>query len=118
MENGLTKIIDIDNAEHYNWGDNCDGWHLLKNDKLSIIQERMPSKTLETLHLHNKSQQFFFIVKGIATFEIENTIYEIREKQGIHVSPQLKHRIINNTSEDLHFIVISEPKSHGDRINV
>ena len=33
MENGLTKIIDIDNAEHYNWGDNCDGWHLLKNDK-------------------------------------------------------------------------------------
>lgn len=23
-------------AEHYIWGDNCDGWHLVKNQDLSV----------------------------------------------------------------------------------
>jgi len=27
-------------AEHYIWGDQCDGWHLVKNNDLSIIHER------------------------------------------------------------------------------
>jgi len=39
------KIKNTNNAEHYLWGDNCDGWHLLKTDSLSIIQENMPPDT-------------------------------------------------------------------------
>lgn len=31
------------NAEHYLWGGDCDGWHLVKNQNLSVIHERMPS---------------------------------------------------------------------------
>jgi hypothetical protein len=30
------------NAEHYIWGDNCDGWRLVKIPDLSVIHERMP----------------------------------------------------------------------------
>jgi hypothetical protein len=52
-------IKNTDNSEHYIWGENCDGWHLLKSDSLSVIQEKMPPGTKESLHFHSKAQQFF-----------------------------------------------------------
>lgn len=112
------KVKIIENAEHYIWGDNCDGWHLLKADSLSVIQERMPKGTLESLHFHEKSQQFFYILKGVATFELEGEFFDVNANQGFHIQPNQKHRISNNTENDLEFLVISEPKSHGDRINL
>jgi len=45
-------INSIQNTDHYTWGVNCDGWHLLKSDTLSVIQERMPHNTKEQLHYH------------------------------------------------------------------
>jgi hypothetical protein len=34
-------IKSTENSEHYQWGNLCDGWHLLKSDTLSVIQEKM-----------------------------------------------------------------------------
>ncbi len=105
-------------SEHYTWGHNCDGWHLLKTDTLSIIQERMPSGTEEASHFHHKAQQFFYILSGLATFEIEGKVIELNPNEGLHVAPNQKHKIKNNHKSDLNFLVISEPKSHGDRTNI
>ena len=38
-----TTTTSLANAEHYVWGDGCDGWHLLKHPDLSVIQERVPA---------------------------------------------------------------------------
>ena len=38
-------VKSIKNAEHYQWGNACDGWHLLKSETLSVIQEKMPAGT-------------------------------------------------------------------------
>lgn len=108
----------IENSEHYIWGDSCDGWHLLKTNSLSIIQEKMPPNTSETLHFHKNAQQFFYILKGVAAFEVEGELFDVSEKQGFHIKPNQKHKIFNKTANDLEFIVISEPKSHGDRTNL
>ncbi|WP_300675701.1 cupin domain-containing protein [Soonwooa sp.] len=105
-------------SEHYTWGDHCDGWHLLKTDSLSVIQERMPPKTEESLHFHQKSQQFFYILKGVATFEVEGETVIVNSNQGLHIKPNTNHRIFNREDFDLEFLVISEPKSHGDRVNL
>jgi hypothetical protein len=45
------KSVTLNNAEHYIWGEGCDGWHLLKGDDLSVIQERVPPGNFETKHL-------------------------------------------------------------------
>ncbi|HEY4327460.1 MAG TPA: cupin domain-containing protein [Mucilaginibacter sp.] len=111
-------ITSTDNAEHYVWGNQCDGWHLLKSDNLSVIQERMPPGTGEQLHFHENAQQLFYILTGTATFEIEDEIKTIGENQSIHIPKNTKHRIFNNSNADLHFLVISQPKSHGDRVNI
>jgi mannose-6-phosphate isomerase-like protein (cupin superfamily) len=118
MAKELFGIVDIANAKHYEWGDKCDGWHFVKTDSLSIIKETMPGKTKEQLHYHEKAQQFFYILSGVATFEINGFRLKVEQNTGIHITPGFKHMISNNTETDLEFLVISEPKSHGDRINI
>lgn len=118
MENKHLGVVDINHAEHYKWGDNCDGWHFVKSDCLSVIKERMPRMAKERLHYHEKAQQFFYILSGVATFEVNGKIIHVNQNQGISIKPGNKHRISNNGDSDLEFIVISEPKSHGDRVNI
>jgi mannose-6-phosphate isomerase-like protein (cupin superfamily) len=105
-------------AEHYTWGDACDGWHLLRSDSLSVIQERMPPGTAEQRHSHAKAQQVFFILSGEATFEIGEETVQVAAQESLHVPPGTPHRIANHGPADLHFLVISEPKAHGDRVNL
>lgn len=106
------------NAEHYTWGNNCDGWHLLKTDSLSVIQESMPAGATEQLHFHSKAQQLFYILSGEASFEIEDKVVIVKTGESIHIPKGVKHFVSNKTTEKLEFLAISEPKSHGDRHNL
>ncbi|MFO7526594.1 MAG: cupin domain-containing protein [Ignavibacteriaceae bacterium] len=110
--------VNKQNTEKYVWGDNCEGWYFFKHDDLSIIRELMPPGTSEKLHYHKKSLQFFFLLAGEATFEVEGEKILLLPGEGITISPGLKHCIKNNNKTDLDFLVISHPESHDDRINV
>ncbi|WAH38772.1 cupin domain-containing protein [Alicyclobacillus dauci] len=111
-------MISKENAEHYIWRGICDGWHLVKQDDLSIIHERMPRGTSEVRHFHNKSRQFFFVLSGMATLEVDGDQHVIREFQGIEVAPGTPHQMMNTSQEDVEFIVVSQPMSHGDRVSL
>jgi mannose-6-phosphate isomerase-like protein (cupin superfamily) len=108
----------ISNAKHYTWGAACDGWHLLQTDSLSVIQERMPPGTTEQLHFHQKARQLFYVLSGEAMFDVEDDQLIIKAGESLHIPPMTKHRISNSGIEDINFIVISEPKAHGDRLNI
>ena len=112
-----TAVSKYQPLKHYIWGDQCDGWNLVDTPALSVKQERMPAGTLEAKHYHQQSQQFFFIVKGTAQFEIEDTVTELKAGEGLHILPGKKHRIINNTAEDIEFLLCSQPSAINDRIN-
>lgn len=114
----MNQIVKLHEVEHYTWGENCDGWHLVKSESLSIIRETMPSQTSEKLHYHQKAKQFFLILKGTATFEIDGANYIVESNEGILIKPGSHHRISNQTESALEFIVTSNPKSHGDRIDL
>src|SRR5438270_388776 len=105
-------------SEHYKWGQDCDGWHLVRTERLSVIQECMSGGTSEVLHFHEKAQQFFYILSGTATFELEGKVIEVNAGEGFYIESGKRHRVTNNGTEDLHFLVISEPMAHGDRVNI
>lgn len=111
-------INSVKNAEHYNWGRNCDGWHLLKSESLSVIEERMPPGTEEARHYHNDTQQVFYILSGTASFDVDGNSFIVKVNESIHIPKKTVHQISNRHDEDLRFIVISQPKSHGDRIEI
>lgn len=111
------KIVNTENSEHYNWGNGSDGWHLLQSDALSVIEENVPPNEKEERHYHNESQQFFYILSGVAHLEVDGNVFEVHAGSGIHIPAKKPHQLMNNGSINLRFLVISQPKSHGDRVN-
>jgi mannose-6-phosphate isomerase-like protein (cupin superfamily) len=103
--------------KHYQWGSDCDGWNLVDEEALSVKQELMPAGTKEVKHYHEKAQQFFFILKGTASFEIEDSTIEINAGEGLHIKAGIRHRIANEDSEDLEFLLSSQPSTKDDRVN-
>jgi len=112
------KPTSISHAEHYVWGDACDGWHLLKRDDLSVIQERIPAGAGEVMHYHTSSRQFFYILEGAASLRIEDRAFQLQTGDSLEVPPRVPHQIRNDSIRDLAILVISMPPSHGDRVNV
>jgi mannose-6-phosphate isomerase-like protein (cupin superfamily) len=102
---------------HYTWGEGCDGWTFVDEDSLSIKLERMPPGTSETRHYHQFAQQFFYILKGVADFEIETEHHKVRQEEGIQIKAGQKHRISNTSSHDLEFLLCSQPSTRSDRIH-
>ncbi len=109
------KISKI-NAEHYIWGNICDGWHLVKNCELSIIHEKMPPKTSEVKHFHQKAKQFFFVLSGEAAIEVNKELIILNEHEGIEILSGIPHQMMNNSDHEIEFLVISTPPGQGDRI--
>lgn len=103
------------NAAHYVWGQQCDGWHLLAGDDLSVIEERMPPGTREVRHRHVRARQFFYVLEGRASLELDGIVHCLAAGQGLHVPPGAAHQMRNESGEELRFLVVSSPRSHGDR---
>lgn len=108
-------VIDKQTASHYNWGDNCDSWVMVDSTGLSIKQESMPGSTREKLHFHSHAQQFFYVLKGTATFYPAGERIWIGEQKGLLIKPGIRHYIANETDETLEFLVISQPSTNQDR---
>ncbi len=112
------EAISRENAEHYRWGVDCDGWHLVKDKQLSVIEEFMPPGSAEIRHYHERAQQFFYILTGEVLMEIDGENVLIPAGCGVRIMPGARHQIRNPSSSPVRFLVISQPSSHDDRIEV
>ncbi|WP_028608425.1 cupin domain-containing protein [Paenibacillus harenae] len=106
------------NAEHYIWGDNCDGWFMANEPDRTIIHERMPAGTAEARHYHETAKQFFFLLSGTAVMEADGEQITLLAHEGISIPPRMPHQIKNESNEDVEFLVISQPSTRGDRVQV
>lgn len=108
--------MDRNSAEHYNWGKNCEGWRLLSQPDLSVISERVPAGEKESRHYHSKARQLFYILSGEASIEISGSKILLQKDQGLEIPPGIPHQFINESENEVNFLVISQPTSQGDRI--
>jgi mannose-6-phosphate isomerase-like protein (cupin superfamily) len=111
--------ISRDNAEQYAWGEHCQGWRLLSNADLSVIEEIMPPGAAEQIHRHHVAQQFFYVLSEEAVMEFGEQKVEMVPGQGVTVNPDVAHRIRNLSNTEVRFLVISQPSTrNGDRENL
>ena len=103
------------NAAHYRWGEACDGWHLVRGAELSVIEERMPAGTSEVRHRHARSRQFFYVLDGVLTLELDGKEHAIAVGGGLEVPAGAAHQAFNRGAASARFLVVSTPPSHGDR---
>jgi mannose-6-phosphate isomerase-like protein (cupin superfamily) len=108
-------LVSTRTAEHYNWGRGCDGWHLVKQERLSVLLERMPPGTAEVRHFHSSAWQFFYVLKGMLHFEVAGAEYDVAPREGLEVAPGSPHEVSNRMEFPVEFLVVSQPSSHGDR---
>jgi mannose-6-phosphate isomerase-like protein (cupin superfamily) len=115
------KVASTANAEHYKWGGpagtDCDGWYLLRSPELNVIEELMPRGTAETRHLHRQARQFFYVLAGELTLEVEQHDFVLRAGQGLEIAPGRAHQAMNRSSAEVRILVTSQPPSHGDRFD-
>lgn len=111
-------MIRKETAEHYTWGDACDGWHLVQQPNFSVIQERMPPGTAEVRHYHRSARQFFFVLAGTLNIEVDGQPETLVAQQGLDIAPNTPHRVFNDSAAAVEFLVVSQPPSRGDRVVV
>lgn len=112
------KKVSRKTAQHYIWKDVRDGWHFVQTDALSVIAEKMPPRTQEDMHFHRKSKQFFYMLSGEATMCFPDCEVVLCSGDGIEIEPEEAYQMCNNSENNIEFIVVSMPKSHGDRVLV
>ena len=114
------EVVSRGNAEHYRWGGKdgteSDGWYLVRAEAMHVIEERMPPGAVETRHFHERSRQFFYVVEGEMTMEVEHHLFTVMAGQGIEVAPGQTHQAMNRGAGGLRMVVTSVPPSHGDRL--
>ena len=111
-------LKNVGNAEHYRWGDVCDGWRLVTRPDLSVIQERIPSGAGEVRHYHQRARQCFFVLSGQLDIEISEQVVRLSAGDALEVAPGEPHRVRNVSEIDATFLVVSAPTTQGDRINL
>ena len=109
------RPVSVTNAEHYRWGDGCDGWQLVDAPMLSVIEEHMPPSTAEVPHYHRLSRQFFRVLKGRLHIEIDGKVHVLQAGDGLEIPPGVTHHVRCPADGPADFLVISQPPSHGDR---
>jgi mannose-6-phosphate isomerase-like protein (cupin superfamily) len=116
----MSGPVSTASAEHYTWGETrgevCDGWHLVRAESLSVIEERMPPGASEQRHWHPCSRQFFYVLEGELTMEFDDRTVTLQPNHGIEIAPGSPHQAKNRSDADTRFLVISQPPSHGDRL--
>lgn len=109
-------------AEHYKWGGpqgtDCDGWHLVKTPGLSVIEELMPAGTCEVRHAHLHARQFFFVLEGELTLEVEQHDFVLGAGEGLEIAPGQAHQVLNRSTSPVRMLVTSQPPTKADRINL
>lgn len=108
----------VTDTNHYTWGEGCHAWILLATEHLAVIRESIPPGAGERLHRHEHATQLFVVHGGEATFEVDDATYIVRADESLRIGPEHAHKITNQAAEPLHFLVISTPPSHGDRIDL
>jgi mannose-6-phosphate isomerase-like protein (cupin superfamily) len=115
VETAAAPIVDVSNAGHYVWGEINDGWRLVDRPDLSVIQEKMAPGGKEVRHRHLKARQFFYVIAGEFTMELEGVRHTLSPRQGIEIPPGAAHQAMNLSGAPAEFVVTSMPNSRGDR---
>ena len=111
-------IRNTSSAEHYRWGQACDGWRLLDDSDLSVIQERIPPGAGEVAHFHARARQLFYVLSGELQIQLGEQLFRLSTGDSLEVPPGEQHRVRNQGNVDTTFLVVSVPTTRGDRVNL
>jgi hypothetical protein len=64
-----------------------------------VIEERMPPGAREARHRHAAARQFFYVLSGVLTMEVEGTVHRLAERSGIEIAPAWAHQALTMATQ-------------------
>ena len=111
----MTGPVHADSANHYVWGEGCDGWRLVDRERLSLREERIPPGRAEVAHVHRVAHQVFYVLSGELTIRTPDGTIPARAGEAVEIPPGVAHLVENCGEADLRFLLFSSPAADGDR---
>jgi mannose-6-phosphate isomerase-like protein (cupin superfamily) len=75
-------------------------------DSSIILVHAKPTTLLnEKLHYHSKDSEYFYVLHGCLTLEVEGKTIEVKEKMCLETAPKEKHKIISFISGTEYIVV-------------
>lgn len=96
------------------WDEDCTAHYLLDRPDLSVVQMLLGPGSAMRTHAHDRSRQFFDVLRGEATMIVGPRTHTVPAGSGIEVPPRVRHQLRNNGQEDLEVLVISSPRVSGN----
>lgn len=106
--------VSPETARRATWDEACTAYYLLDRPDLSVVQELLPPGTTTRTHAHDRSRQFFQVLRGEATVILGPRTHVLPAGSGIEVAPRVRHQVRNNGGEDLEVLVVSSPRVSGN----
>lgn len=95
------------------WDEECTAYYLLDRSDLSVVQELLPPRARSRAHAHDRSRQFFYVLRGEATMLLGPRTVTVPAGSGLEVPPRVRHQLRNDGDEDLEVMVVSSPRVSG-----
>jgi len=70
------------------------------------INKLAPGEQMAYSHKHKNNEELFVFLKGRGQFQIDNDVVDVSEGTVIRVAPDAIRTWVNNSDEDLYFIII------------
>jgi mannose-1-phosphate guanylyltransferase len=93
-----SEMTNVHNTAYRPWG----SYTVLEETsgyKVKQITVRPGAKL--SLQSHQHRSEHWIVVKGIATITIDDKVFELKENESTYIPKESKHRLFNNSSEEL-----------------
>lgn len=67
-------------------------------------------------HIHDYSEEIWYILRGTGTVLLENVVYNVNPGDVIFTKQGQKHKIINEGYEEMEFLFVSAPLAPSDAL--
>lgn len=97
--------------QQFDWGTIL--WHVdpsnLDNGRLSVGIVTFNPYVVEEKHVHSGNEQVIYVISGNGIQIIDDKEYTISPGDIKHIPPHSRHQVINNSPEELKFIIVYTP---------
>ncbi|MDD3888084.1 MAG: cupin domain-containing protein [Patescibacteria group bacterium] len=71
----------------------------------------------DTLHFHHKTQEFYLVISGRLTLQVDNQEIDLQPLQLLAIPPTIPHAVIKAT-DNTKFVAIKSPSGLNDKVIV
>ena len=110
---GLEKAIIMSGAgalHQFKTEADCDAMVVVDEPQLRVQLEQLPAGAMELLRFYARADQFFYVLSGEATVELEGGQEYLSKGQGLLMKPGTAYRIFNGGNTTLRYVITSQPR--------